>query len=610
MSKSTTKASRLTFLAAGWGTFLLSFGLQFVYILNHFYSDGAYCEDSGIFACMMWRAGICGLPLSIGLGTPTYMQVHMTWLAALFSLVSYAVPVDHVSWFAFYMGCSFGLLAFSVYYAGIKLVGGYGPWTWAFIGTCLAQCGLSIEVAQYPHHEIAAVGLMTLFWTEFLRRRRFSSALFFLLAVSVREDVGFHICALLTLLWLYKVALRQSDPGRGWAAVFAMAGFAFSLLDLGVQRWAFSHNSTFATTYAQGSASEAWLRVQQHLLYMLHHRAYLWAPLLMTVLIAIRRRSLVLLLAVAAYLPWLLLHLQAVREPVATLFGYYAYPFYNPIVWILFAPVEQGSLDRWGGRTIAREFLGVLVVSLLALASQNPGSIRAYCLRIWPRPEIRANMVARRQLAKLDVSQWPEVSTMGDSAVFSLAPWVFPVRLQPTGPAPRMLFFWRDYPIEQELVHQRLLRMKSPAIYRLGDSRVCLAVTRPVAQFAEFLRPWRLSTLLWATHYVGSGRPGRNDSFEVSPGNGVFLNSYLDNMEAGRYRIVYLIEADSPTGLEVVFTSAQSEIIRSKLPLGKKGKQEVGVEFTLSGAVPRFGVDVLVSEHAKVLVSDCQFERI
>jgi hypothetical protein len=607
--------SKYSKVFAGFAAFLLSFGLQFNYILNHFYSQGAYCEDSGIFACLTWRSGLAEMPPALGL-VPNFLQVHTAWLSVLFSSLSYLIPADHVSWFAFYMGCSYGLIAFSAYYAGIKLVGGYKPWTWALLGTCLSQSGLSLAVAGYPHVEVAAIGLMTMFWVELARKRLHTAVLFFLLAVLVREDIGFHFTALLGLLCLDSIWRRRPFSEWRWWAAAGLAGILWSVLSLLFQKAMFPAGASFAKAYGAGSLSQVWERMQRHVLYMISHRAYLWAPLLLTLCLALTRRSRTLLLALLAYLPWLLLHLQSSLDAVGTLFGYYAFPFYNSLVWVLIAPYIEGSLERLGRRRVALEFLSVCLLSSLAFAFQHRGSTTTLFREFLPDRGIGDGARARAYLAGLEPAKLANLGLKADSPTYSLAPRTLPARLQsPDDSNPvQALLYWRDSGYERERVFQNLIRMDHPKVYTFQNSRMCLAISGSGSEIDSFLSDWTPSTFLWATHYTAA----RFDSDGTVRSEGTtskewLLKTYTDELSGGRYQLTYTVKAklgepSRPASVEAVISSRMVPIVETKLPLAA-GVQKIGLKFTIPSAVPACALGLKFPENAEVQVTDCEFRK-
>lgn len=157
--------------------------------------------------------------------------------------------------------------------------------------------------------------------------------------------------------------------------------------------------------------------------------------------------------------------------------------------------------------------------------------------------------------------------------------------------------------------------MHNPAIYRLGDSRVCLAVSRPGADTEDFLKPWTRSTLLWATHYVIDGQSAPGDAFETSSGENSrgFLRAYFELMKAGSYQVRYRLEAAiqdpaRPASVDVTIETAEKEIFRQRLPL-VSGLQEVGLNLGFSQDIPSFAFKLQSPENAGIRVLDCQIER-
>lgn len=506
----------------GLATFGISFFTQFSYILNHFYINGAFLLDSGVFAHMMWRATpLCLTPLQDHhvLNGGSYYQVHLTLLAGLFSVISSLVPVNHIVWFALYQGLSFGLLAYSIFYIGQAFYRSdrlFAPWLWCLLGTAFAHSGLALAMANYPHHELAASGLQILFFALLLQKRIALASLCFGLALLVREDVGFHLCAILGLLTVYR--WLRGEPWKGYRiqAIFMLLAFLASLAAILLQKLAFPGGIVFSHTYLGDADTRGWPRIWGNLQLLLECRHYLWMPLLATLLFSLFRRDPVLLLAVLAYLPWALLNLHGTRPEPGTLFAYYAYPFLNSLAWILLSPQLGGAREGRPQRANLVAFALVIALSNWGLGRIEFDVFLRNITLTWRTTD------AIRQLPVF----WERLplrsdNMLADSAVVSLAGPHLPVHTwicaEPEKAQLDRVLFWEGS-MDLGYVQEALLRMGETRAYRLAHTRLGLAVKEghllPEA-VRELLVP---TSHLWATHRLLGGVPRPQGHYRLTSG--------------------------------------------------------------------------------------------
>lgn len=376
----------------------------------------------------------------------SYFAVHTTFLLAFFSLLSEWIPLDHVSWFALYQGLSFGTLAFSIFYIGQAFYWRPG-WSWVITWTLLplafAHCGLALAIADYPHHEVAACGLGILFFASLAERKLRQATLFFVLALLVREDVGFHLAAILGLHVCYRwIVLRTQWSQLKYEWTFLFLAITSSSLALGFQSYGFPVGNTFFRTYVGSGEVSAFERVSQNFSRFLEKRSYLWAPWLATLLWSGFRRDLGLALALFAYLPWALLNFHGTREEAGSLFAYYGYPFLFSFAWVLLSLPWRGRPASPGAPFA---LLAICGVSLIGFGQHR---VKNFFQNALPKAEFHHGREGTKVLKELQLSDSQNPDLRFDGATLSLGEGLIPknswVATCPTKRPPDLMLFWRN----------------------------------------------------------------------------------------------------------------------------------------------------------------------
>jgi len=82
---------------------------QAVFIWNHFYRHGAYLLDAGWLSAVSFRSGIIpDNPEAATYGPVSFYGIHISPLISFFSLLSYLVPADRITWYAITQGAIYG----------------------------------------------------------------------------------------------------------------------------------------------------------------------------------------------------------------------------------------------------------------------------------------------------------------------------------------------------------------------------------------------------------------------------------------------------------------------------------------------------------------------
>lgn len=595
--------------------FLFSFIVHASYIFNHFYVHGAYFLDSGLYADMMWRSGFFCMTPEQGHHTTagmSYFAVHTTILVGIFSLLSNWVSFDHVTWFAVYQGLSFGLLAYSIYFIGRVFYWRPG-WGWAIIWTLLplafVHSGLAIAVADYPHLEVAACGPGILFFANLIRKAWRQAFLWMFLAVIVREDVGFHLAAILGLHLTYFWFKNESDRVRLRRQIqFLCMALAASLILLVLQKVAFPLESTFHQTYVSLGSEEGGLnRMARNFQRFLEHRAYLWAPWLVAVAWSIVRRDGVLGLALGAYLPWTVLNLHGTREEPGSLFAYYGYPFFFSFAWIVLSPAWSSTIRA------SRAPWVLLTCCCLSAVALGKARMISFFHNAKPKPEFRQGMLAREVLKKFDLHRETAGRGFVDGAVLSLGEALIPagswVSRPPMAKSPSFILTWRDS-FDQGHVNRELLQWRQPQAWELGETPLRLLQSEGYL-IPEGVRPLlRPVPLVKATQRSVGARELPEGHFEMQPQgeNQPQLSLQFLRLSSGKLNLRYTVEIkrlDPENRAIRMLWTGHEEAMETRCNLSP-GDAEMAFELRIPTKEPKLEGLLVPPAGAHIIVLDCQ----
>lgn len=196
-----------------------------------------------------------------------------------------------------------------------------GPWIAALAALGFAFSGLAIAIARYPHFETLIAAFFLLFAVARVLGHPRLAVAFFVLGLAAREDAGFHYVAILGLLVTLNVAYGVPLRQQRTELTFALAALFYAIAVMAMQRLVFPETSAFARVYL-GDPPLAHLSaglIADRILSFLVGRPYILYPSLGACIWALRARSPYVVLAFAAGIPWVLVHLLAkVRSPACS----------------------------------------------------------------------------------------------------------------------------------------------------------------------------------------------------------------------------------------------------------------------------------------------------
>jgi len=342
-------------------------------IVKHFLADGPFVLDSGWFAYLVSMSSwTMNNPPFIG--ESSYFSTHISPTFFVSSFFANALRLKPFVALAGWQIITCSSMAITAYLFLQKRLftepDKMQNFRTAAVVALLPLSGLSIAMLRYPHTEAMGISLGFLSLALVLSHQRvwqIFSWLILLLALGVREDVGFHLFGL-SMTFLCLSVLKKSPPQQ-WKRILTLAvvSFFYSALVIIIQKIFYSEYSAFSRIY---SGSPAWAHVNlefiwERIKYIILHRGH-WAwPFIATLIFALLRRNILLLTPVFAVTPWLFLNLFAFEQQAGTLVAYYAYPMLAIFSW----PLLQNYLasDPQKERRVYVNFtLALLVISWIS----------------------------------------------------------------------------------------------------------------------------------------------------------------------------------------------------------------------------------------------------
>jgi hypothetical protein len=411
---------------------MLAIGIPFVAFRNlalfHFYTRGSFVLDSGLLASLIWH-GNAALTQPASLGGGSFFGTHVSPLFLPASALSWCLPFSMPQFFAGFVGFSHALLALAVFWLlveGFGLRRGAGPWIAALAALGFSCSGLAIAIARYPHFETLIAAFFLLFAVAHALGHQRLAIVFFVLGLATREDAGFHYVAVLGLLVTLNLACGVPLRRQRAECTFALAALFYAVSVMAVQHLLFPGTSAFARVYL-GDPPLAHLTaglIADRMLFFLFGRPYILYPALGACIWAVRARNPYVVLAFAANIPWLLVHLLAKSPLAGTLVSYYAFPFLVALAWPLLDVILQRQRTGNGGdpTSAIAGFATLLALSFVpGIGIHDPGQLplpRAF----WDPPSRTQQAATDRAVAAVSGARPMLGRLLVDNSIAALAP--------------------------------------------------------------------------------------------------------------------------------------------------------------------------------------------
>jgi hypothetical protein len=323
------------------------FSAYAISILYSFYGIGSSFHDAGWSAYLIHEADLqIHSPPCVDDGV-SWFNSHISPLFLATSALGHLVSLSRIQFYAAYIGISHTLPAIAVFWL---LVSGYRMTRPA---PCLAAAllallfsfdGLALAIARFPHFTMFIVGTGMMFLVALTLRRVALAILFFLLCLSTREDAGFHLFALLSILFVLERGKGTPWRELGPTAAFAALAVLYSTGAVALQHALSSREYSLLVNEYLGYPFFGKVNISsmmERFLGWMAYRSYVVIPAICALIWAIVRRNAYIVLGYVAFVPWGLLHLMAAREIIGTLPSYYAFPYMFASLWPLIAILIQ-----------------------------------------------------------------------------------------------------------------------------------------------------------------------------------------------------------------------------------------------------------------------------
>lgn len=430
-----------TWQAAAWlwpvAAFIAVFALASLYVLHHFYHLGGM-RDSLWFSGLMDHNGwtLPDPPSVAYLPGISFFYTHLSPVFYLPNLLSFLSPIAPSAWYALWYGLMHALMVPAFYALALPVLRPamrFAVPVSAALALVFALNGNAVMALQMPHFEVLIPGLTVWLLALIAFQKHRASMLLLLLILTVREDAGFHVAALLV-----PAALLRSLMTRQWAATpidrsawrLGLLALAGSVACIAIQKIGWGDNGMLSRNYL-GQPPFAHMTAalfQARWDNFFHERVYLWLPFAISIVWAVAARNPLLPWGFVAYLPWLALQFFAAAEVMGSLSWYYAFPAIASLAWPLFAITWPGPLTTQQRQHSAWWMLAVLSATLVGHLNSRT-MLYPWELVSGMRP-VGASMQASESfmaaMLKVSSQQPARLGTLGlDTATMALRPRQF-----------------------------------------------------------------------------------------------------------------------------------------------------------------------------------------
>lgn len=352
-------------------------------VMNQFYDTGAL-SDTYSFSALAWRNDWT-LEQCKGLGGGSFFMVHISWFFWIPSLISYMFEMDRIPFFSLFHGTLHAALALGVWVLLKEVWKGQRWWevvSRVAIAGAFAFNANSQSMLGQAHQEIAGPAFTLLFLWAHFNKRPGVALISFVLALSQREDMGFHIFGALFLVLLLDWVRRVPRDAWKGIAIYAATAILYSVGVLLLKTYVIGDGGIFRNHYLGalpfGHVTEnlLWNRIENLMLY----RHWIMGPGIVALLWAAAARNPYIAAGWFAFGPWLLVSVLAKIEIAGNLSLHYAYPFVIAGAWPLLA-ISKAFCEP---RRIA-PFTAKMAVPFAAalLLVQQPVSVYPFQLKHW-----------------------------------------------------------------------------------------------------------------------------------------------------------------------------------------------------------------------------------
>jgi len=314
------------------------------YVLNQFYTYGSGLLDVGWFTYMITESINWPLqnPAAIG---GSFFRTHFSLffypLSYLHKYILFFIPAP--VYYSLFIGSMYGFISLAVYMVGVNLIDSVNRqklYILLIISVLSSMNGVALGLIGFPHIEIAIPSLILLFFALYLVNKKMISFIVFIFLLTIREDAGFHIFALLMTTGVIALAMKRRIKEIDLTLLsLALIALIYSILVIYIQKTYFPGDNALERVYL-GNPPFAHIThsfIMHRLDIFYTNRDYIYVPIVFTIILSLYTKNYILLSAFIASLPWFFLSIIAITSMAGTLSNYYAFPFIILSVWPIFA---------------------------------------------------------------------------------------------------------------------------------------------------------------------------------------------------------------------------------------------------------------------------------
>jgi hypothetical protein len=239
------------------------------------------------------------------------------------------------------MGLFYSIISLSIFLAGEEFIKDRDR-LWLLALSALAILapfnGVGLGLIGFPHIEIAIPALILLFFTLYFRGYRYSSYFAFISLLLIREDAGFHLFSILSLvLILYFFITKSIRELPKDLIIILILSLVASISMIFIQKSFFAGDNALERIYL-GTPHFAHLSydfIYERLKSFIYNREYIYIPMLLMIPLSIWSRNPFLPLPLISTLPWFILSIIAINPMPHSFTNYYAFPFIIPSTWAI-----------------------------------------------------------------------------------------------------------------------------------------------------------------------------------------------------------------------------------------------------------------------------------
>jgi hypothetical protein len=369
-------------ILAGTALALIVFLANYNWIVWHFYSKGAYLLDSGLLADLIWHNPSFNPRLADIVGGDIYNRVHFTPLFNLANALSYWIPIGRIEYYAIFQASVYSSLALVMFaFLCCNLIDKTAPRIFiaAIVALIFSFNGLVTSAIVYPHFEMLWPAMaFGFFWAMFSNHPALA-IFYFVLALAVREDGGFHLFGFLALVIIVDLFRGVPLKSQNRQIAFAAAAFSYSVLALLVEKFVFSGAQLIAQEFVGKSPYEhlSIAYVRERFLENLRAEPWVAVTLLVATFFAIVDRRPAYLLGFLATAPWVMIYMLGPPGGY-WLRSYRVFPLVLSMIWPVLdmARSQHFRLSGNSWRWCISYFSIVCIISIIVLNVRRPDVVR------------------------------------------------------------------------------------------------------------------------------------------------------------------------------------------------------------------------------------------